>query len=348
MNKLLGLIVAFLMVCSPAVFAEESATTTTTTEEAVEAGTTPDSPLWGLEKAMERLSMLITLGKAAKAKKGLMHARERLAEVKAMIEAKKLDKAAKAQKAHEEGMAEVEENINVISEDPEEELDSEVDVEKEIAMHDAELSDVEETADTEIQGTLTEEQKDELDSVVNSLEADAEKVRSKMDAKRENTRIKLKTKLGKTDAEVDAQEAKIAKEANLQKLTEKIIAQSTVRLERKIAKLRNLAEKAKEKGKDVSALEQRLNEAETLLNQVKDSKDKSLKELREAVHEINKLLNFRGVFIALQAKNMEARLEKIQAKGEAIKARIEANIEEAREVKERAIKESAEEPEESS
>ena len=84
---------------------EEEEETEETEEEVVElpeeveeeAGITPDSPLYGLERAMERISLALTFGKSAKAKKGLAHARERLMEVQAMIAAKKLDKAAKAQ-----------------------------------------------------------------------------------------------------------------------------------------------------------------------------------------------------------------------------------------------------------
>ena len=119
MKKLLSLIMAILLAFTPVVLAEETA-------EPVEAGTTPDSPVWGLERAMERISLALTFGKANKAKKGLMHARERIAEVKAMIEAKKLDKATKAKQLHDEIMADVEENIEAISEDPEEELEDEV------------------------------------------------------------------------------------------------------------------------------------------------------------------------------------------------------------------------------
>jgi paraquat-inducible protein B len=81
-----------------------------TTEE--DAGITPDSPiLYGLERAMERISYSLTLGKSAKAKKGLAHALERLAEVQVMIAEKKLDAAEKASKAHGQELEQVQEDI---------------------------------------------------------------------------------------------------------------------------------------------------------------------------------------------------------------------------------------------
>jgi len=60
-------------------------------EEVIEeAGVTPDSILWPFERIIERIDMKLTLGKSAKAKKGLAHARQRLLEVQAMIAAKRM------------------------------------------------------------------------------------------------------------------------------------------------------------------------------------------------------------------------------------------------------------------
>jgi len=324
MKKIFSLIMAFLLVFTPVVLAEETA-------ETVEAGVTPDSPVYGLERAMERISMALTFGKAAKAKKGLMHARERLAEVRAMIEAKKLDKAQKAQKIHERIMEDVEENINEISEDPEEELESEVDVEKEIIQLDEDLAELDEDVNTAIE-TLTEGERIEVTETFEAIEERTQKVRERIKEKREKTKIKLKTKAGMTDEEVEDLEREVEKEANLEQLRQRVIQKNSERLQRKITKMRNLATQAAEKGKDVSALEARLDDASGLLNQIKASEGTTA-EIKEAVQEINQLLNFRGVYNALQSKDIEARLANIDAKAEAAKIRVEARIEEARTVR---------------
>jgi len=182
--------------------------------------------------------------------------------------------------------------------------------------------------------SLTPVQREKLDAFLESLEGRAEKVKIRIKAKREKTRIKIKTKLGKTDAEVDSIEERIEGRANLEKIREKAVAKAIVRIERKIANLRNLAEKANGQGKDVSKLEERLDEAESLLNKVKSSEDKSIREVREAIHEINRLLNFRRVFIALKDKDVEGKLAKLENRRELIKAKVEKRLEEAERIQE--------------
>ena len=76
----------------------------------------PDHPLYGLSRAFDKLSMLLTFGPEAKAEKALEHAQQRLADVKAMIEKKRDDLAQKASEEHDELMKEAEENINKIAE----------------------------------------------------------------------------------------------------------------------------------------------------------------------------------------------------------------------------------------
>jgi len=82
----------YLIFFLPVVFAQE---------KSEDPGITPDSFLWGLDKASERIDLLLTFDKSEKAKKGLAHAHERLSEVKAMIEENKLEAAEKAKESHE-------------------------------------------------------------------------------------------------------------------------------------------------------------------------------------------------------------------------------------------------------
>ena len=51
-----------------------------------DSGVTPDSFLWGLDKALDQLTILLTFDEGKKARKGLEIAQERLLEVKEMVE----------------------------------------------------------------------------------------------------------------------------------------------------------------------------------------------------------------------------------------------------------------------
>ncbi len=73
-------------------------------------GITPDSFLWGLDNAIDQLTLLLTFDQAEKARKGLEIARERLLEVKQMIKENKADAAKKAEEAHGKHLLKVKEN----------------------------------------------------------------------------------------------------------------------------------------------------------------------------------------------------------------------------------------------
>ncbi|MEK6949821.1 MAG: DUF5667 domain-containing protein, partial [Nanoarchaeota archaeon] len=70
MKKLIAILVALLLL--PIAYAQQPAQ---------DAGITPDSFLWGLDKALDQLALLLTFDEGEKAKKGLEIARERLLEV---------------------------------------------------------------------------------------------------------------------------------------------------------------------------------------------------------------------------------------------------------------------------
>ena len=79
--------------------------------EVTDAGTTPDSPLWGVERALEKINIALTFNKAKKAEKRLMHARERLLEVSEMARKGNLKAAAKAAEANAEDVEAAEEDL---------------------------------------------------------------------------------------------------------------------------------------------------------------------------------------------------------------------------------------------
>lgn len=76
MSKAIWLIL--LLVLLPVAHAQETDTTS--------AGVTPDSTLYGLDKAFERIGLALAAGKIGKAEKRLDRASERIAELAAMID----------------------------------------------------------------------------------------------------------------------------------------------------------------------------------------------------------------------------------------------------------------------
>ena len=85
-------------------------------EKSVNAGITPDSFLWGLDKALDNLNLLLTFNPAEKARKGIEIARERLEEVKVMAEKNKIESAEKAKDEELKILSKVKNNISDIKE----------------------------------------------------------------------------------------------------------------------------------------------------------------------------------------------------------------------------------------
>ena len=69
------------------------------------SGTTPDSPIYGLERAMEGFQYAFTFGHANKAKLKMQFAEERLAEMNQMVQQGKPEFAGQLQEAYETEIA---------------------------------------------------------------------------------------------------------------------------------------------------------------------------------------------------------------------------------------------------
>ena len=82
MKKIFSIYVFVILLLTAIVVAQE--------EELPDAGVTPDSALYGLDKAFERIGLALTFDKAKKAEKRLQIASERLAELKSMTDKGKL------------------------------------------------------------------------------------------------------------------------------------------------------------------------------------------------------------------------------------------------------------------
>ncbi|MEK6899628.1 MAG: DUF5667 domain-containing protein [Nanoarchaeota archaeon] len=177
-------------------------------QEAVseDPGITPDSFLWGVDRALEQVSLLLAADPEAKVVKGLEIARERLLEVKAMAEEKNLPALEKAQGEHSKALLKVKDNVKRLEEDdPEEQLEKELVIEKELREHQKEIEEVSARLKVKIkiEGVLSAEQQARLDEFLASLGESAEEVEVEIKSKRDETKIKIKDKTGKSEEEID-------------------------------------------------------------------------------------------------------------------------------------------------
>ncbi len=187
-----------LLVLLPFVLAQE--------KSSQDPGITPDSFMWGVDTALEQISLLLAANPEAKAVKGLEIARERLLEVKAMAEEKNLPALEKAQSAHSKILFKVKENIKSLEEEnPEELLETELELEKELQEHQEEISELQTKLKVKIkiEGVLTPEQQAALDNFLASLGGSAENVKIEIENKKDETKLKIKTKTGKSDEEIE-------------------------------------------------------------------------------------------------------------------------------------------------
>jgi hypothetical protein len=166
-----------------------------------EAGIGPDRPfLWGIERAVERIQLALTFNKAAKAKMGLAHARERLMEVQMMITQKKLDAAKKAELKYNETMSDVEDDVADLSDGEDQDLEVEAELDKAMNMH---RTWVMKMAGLKLKFKgLTAEQQQKVKDLLSSMNITAEKFKLAIDAKKEKTMLKIKAKTGMTEDDI--------------------------------------------------------------------------------------------------------------------------------------------------
>ena len=353
MKKIISVVVSLLLVLSilPGVFAQETtdasnAEELTTDDVEVDelegdAGIASDSALHGIDRALERIRMRMTFGAKNKAAYGLKVAEERLLEAQAMAKAKKIEAFEKAKKEHKEALDEVESELDDVSEDdPEDEVEDYTEVEAGLEKHRERIAKLINVIDLRVIGKLSDEQKEKIETLIAELEDDENNVRIKLIDNRKKALLRYKAKLGKTDEEVEAKLEEIKEKLNVDELDENNVEKAIVRLEKKIEKLSEIAANLEEKGKDVSLLKTRLEDAKEIVEQIKQLENSD--EAKELIKEANQLLNFRGVFSALKeekASEIKERLQKLEQKREEKKEKIREKLEELKEKRAEKIKE---------
>ena len=183
-------------------------------------GVTPDSFLWGLDKALEQLNLLLTFDEGNEARKGLEIARERLLEIKIMAEENKFEAVEKAKEDHKKTLAKVRNDIKEIEEDNDvEELEDIIEIERGLEDHNEEIEETfaELKVKIKVKGETTQEQKDLIDSILNSLKGQTGEVEIEIENKKDKTKIEIKQKSGKSEEEIEVEIKNIEKEKGIKK-----------------------------------------------------------------------------------------------------------------------------------
>ncbi|NTV22867.1 MAG: hypothetical protein HGA85_00640 [Nanoarchaeota archaeon] len=169
------------------------------TEDTVDPGTTPDSLMWGVDVAMDKISLALTFDNAKRAEKALQVAEERLAEVRAMIKAKKLEHSLKAEQEHEKLLIEVETEVENEKKDKgSDQLEDTIKLEQRLSRHKQRFEKVESEVEIEMRGDLTPEQQEKLDALLSSLGDNVRRVEVKIQKREGELKLKVKTEEGET------------------------------------------------------------------------------------------------------------------------------------------------------
>ena len=227
-----------------------------------DVGIAPDSRLYGLENAFKKISLALTFNKEAKARKELDISKERLREVKLMIERNKPEAAQKAEERHREIIEKLRERLEIDAN--EDEVETQVEIETEINDQETEIEDIK--TRVEVKGQLTLEQRELLNRLIENLRENNRDLKVRIDAREDKLKIRLEQSgLNKEEVRVKFEERK---DDGLERA-----------LKERIENAKKQIEISKERfgdNQDLVLAKQRLEEAEDLIEQGKLEEAKNL------------------------------------------------------------------------
>ena len=196
--------------------------------EVEDAGITPDSAFYGLDKAMERVRLAFAFGKVNKAKLRLRYAEERLSEAEQMVGNGDEDAAAEAEDAYNDELDKTEVLVDEIESDGTEENDEvalgEVsEIRLGLLSHAEKVSLVKNRIlDRMRSGNVSDAKRAHLEEVFGRIATKAQNTDAKVEEKRIRVRTTYKVLSEKNESELTKKEAKFLERVNeyIQKRTE--------------------------------------------------------------------------------------------------------------------------------
>lgn len=258
---MLTALVAVLLVASFAV-AEEAASAAVSNDLSGDAGTTPDSAMYGLKLGWEKMGLWFTFNQEKKAQKELKLAGKRLLEAKVMAEKGNEKGFARAQEAHDAFVARAQARLEAIDEDGKE--DKIKDSTKKISGLEVAIENHENKIDILkeklAEGNLSEEQKASIEALIDKMEAKTEAMKQKLEERRDKIKTRLQAVSEKTKAEVESEVEEIDNETGLIEVKKVIAERRIERAENAVARVETKLATVEAKGTDVSAAEAKITE----------------------------------------------------------------------------------------
>ncbi len=206
--KKIAILIATLLVFSamPLISAQDTIVGPIETE-VVDAGVTPDSPFYGLERAMERLKLVFMRNKAERALYKIQMAEERLAEAEEMLIEDNLEAAQEAEEAHDEILEEAQQEAEEIESDDgaevaEEDLEDVEKVQLSLLSHSEKVALVHNRIlERMATNNASEEKLAHIGEVFAKIEAKSQEMEQKVAEKRElvRTRYKVLSEMNETE-----------------------------------------------------------------------------------------------------------------------------------------------------
>jgi len=229
MNSSLGkrglvavLFILAVFVISPTVLAYQiTGNAMKTNQTTINAGVTPDSWLYPLDVAMDKINLALTFNPTEKAKKGLNIARERLMEVREMIKENKLNDSKIAQKGYINVLDVVQSSVKKIEKtNSTQEIKDQIEIETDLEKHKAEIAGIkgELNVRMKVKGNITQKQQALVDSIFGDLENKTGEVETEIESEKNKTETKMEKESGKNRQEVENEVGNLEEASGLKEI----------------------------------------------------------------------------------------------------------------------------------
>ena len=181
--------------------------------QAVDIGVAPDSFFYGIDVALDKISLALTTGDVEKARKGLLIAQERLLEVRAMLEANKFREAEEAERNHNYFLNGVSNSIaKTKASTTMENYRKVVKIENDFEGHKTQVEFTKDDVKIKFKGGITTSQQDMIDAILANLDSNVKSVKISIDNRKGEIKIKIKQETRMSDDDLEDRVEKIEHE----------------------------------------------------------------------------------------------------------------------------------------
>ncbi len=290
-----------------------------TEKTTISAGITPDSWLYFFDVALDNINLLLTFDKTEKAKKGLDIARERLMEIKEMIDKNKSESAQTARKEHMNVLNIVQNSVKEIEKiNSTEEIEELIEIEKELEEHKTEIEEIigELKIKMEIKGNITSEQQEFINSILSGLERKVGEVEIEIENEKNKRKIEIEIETGKSGEEVEDLIKEIENKKGLE----------DIRKEKALDEIKDAEEEINEMVEKLNnlniSIEENVTYALNLLIQAKESYSKNnYKDAIKLAKQVKNLIeNYKEIY---EKESEEERKIEVEIEGNQTKVEVE-------------------------